>query len=151
MSKSADRLNLYISSLKEKVGLKKIDKALLTSIMEELGPSQYDADASKVACSSKKELSKVKADFLIKRLGLKDDKTLDEAIKEVCQSFGKGNRNKYRAVFHYLLVQKFEKEHLFADAAESKKTQRKSDKKKKSKTPPIINNEEIIRKHALYA
>jgi hypothetical protein len=51
---------------------------------------------------------------LIKKLGLDDSPALDAAIKEVCEQLGSANRNKYRAIFYYLLVKKFGKEAVYA-------------------------------------
>ena len=56
-----------------------------------------------------KELDRLKNNFLIKKLGLADSADLDKAIQDVVNKFGSSNRNKYRAVFYYLLAEKFGK------------------------------------------
>ena len=58
-------------------------------------------------------LDRVKANFLIKKLGLADGPALDAAIKEVCEAMGSANRNKYRALFYAALVKKFGKESVY--------------------------------------
>lgn len=86
---------------------------LLLAVTKSLGPSIYNADSSRVACSDQTELDRVKNNFLIGKLGLEDSPTLDGAIKEVCDHMAAANRNKYRAIFYYLLVSRFNKESVF--------------------------------------
>ena len=93
----------------------KADKALFTKVAKGLGPSLYRADAAKVSSSDKSELERVKKNFLIKKLGLADTPKLDEGISDVVAKFGKGNRNKYRAIFYYLLVKRFRKSGVYKD------------------------------------
>lgn len=80
------------------------DEALLRKVTKGLGPSIYLKDASMVSCSDKKELERVKNNFLIKKHGLTDDGTnLDAEIKKVCDAM-KDSRQKKRGVFYYHLV-----------------------------------------------
>jgi hypothetical protein len=111
MSKFAEAITLYKSEM-DKLGIK-YDEALLTAVTKGLGPSIYKADAAKVSCSDKSELERVKANFLIKKLGLADGPALDAALKEACETMGSANRNKYRAIFCYMLVTKFGKQSLY--------------------------------------
>ena len=55
----------------------------------------------------------VKKNFLIKKLGLKDDEKLDEAMDAVMEKYGKSNRNKNRVTVYYLLTKHFKKESIF--------------------------------------
>ena len=48
--------------------------------------------------------------FLIKKLGLKAGPALMEGINAVIETYGKSERNKYRAVFYYMLTKHFGKE-----------------------------------------
>ena len=112
MSKLAEKCDRYEKELKEKLGLKSVDRKLLEAVAKGLGPSLYKKDAEKVACSDKKELERVRANFLIKKLGCKDTPKLDEAIAETCAAFGK-SRNKFRVMFYYLLVKRFRKSKLY--------------------------------------
>ena len=111
MSKFQDCLDTYDKEFK-KLGIK-YDAAVLKGVAKACGPSIYNADASKVASSDKAELGRVKKNFLIKKLGLKDTPTLDAGIKDVIEQIGKSNRNKYRAMFYYLLTKRFRKSGLF--------------------------------------
>ena len=88
-------------------------KVFLEKVAKSLGPSIYNNDSSKVAASDPKELKTIKAKFLIKKLRLADGPELDEAIKGVIKQLGSANRNKHRAVFYTLLVEKFNKQELF--------------------------------------
>ena len=56
----------------------------------------------------------IKKNFLIKKLGLADSPKLIEAIKAVVETYGKSERNKYRAVVYYMLVKHFGKEGIYA-------------------------------------
>ncbi len=111
MSKFDDALAKYTDEM-NKLGIK-VDADLLKAVTKACGPSIYKADASLVSSSDSEELARVKNNFLIKKLGLKDGPELDEAISGVVDTFGSSNRNKFRAVFYYLLVQKFGKESMF--------------------------------------
>ena len=72
-----------------------------------------ELDAESVSSSSSSEMDTVKKNFLIKKLGLKDDEKLDEALDAVMEKYGKSNRNKYRVVVYYLLTKHFKKESVF--------------------------------------
>lgn len=91
----------------------KYDAKLLTAVAKGCGPSIYSKDASKVASGDKDEMGRVKKNFLIKKLGLKDTPKLDEGIAAVVAILGKSNRNKYRAMFYYLLVKHFRKASVY--------------------------------------
>jgi len=112
MSKRNELIALYAKELKEKAGVT-ADMDLLEKVTIGCGPSIYNKDASTVSCTQESELETVKNNFLIKKLGLKDDAKLDAAIKEVCEQLGSSNRNKYRAIFYYLLTKKFGKENVY--------------------------------------
>ena len=113
MSKFDDAIDLYKSSIAE-AGLAAPDDTLLTAVAKGLGPSIYLVDASKVSCSDSTETDRVKANFLIKKMGLTDGANLDAAIKAVCDQMGSSNRSKYRAVFYYLLVKNLGLESQYA-------------------------------------
>jgi hypothetical protein len=85
----------------DKLGLS-YDEALFEKVAKGLGPALYNTDANKVSCSDESELETVRKNFVEKKLGLKDDD--HTAIKSVCEQMGSSNRNKYRAIFYYLLV-----------------------------------------------
>ena len=49
----------------------------------------------------------------MKKLGLSDGPELMAAIDEAIATYGKSNRNKYRAVVYYMLAKKFGKESVY--------------------------------------
>lgn len=112
MSKRDELIAKYAADLKDKCGVT-ADMDLLTKVTIGCGPSIYNADSSTVSGSDEKELATVKNNFLIKKLGLKDGPELDKAIAAVIEQYGKSNRNKYRAVFYYLLTKHFGKESVY--------------------------------------
>lgn len=114
MSKRDELIEKYAKDLKEKCGVAKPDMELLKKIVIGLGPSVYNADSSTVAASDKAELDRVKQNFLIKKLGLKDTPKLDEGIQAAIDTYGRSNRTKHRAVMYYLLVKSFRKSGVYA-------------------------------------
>lgn len=112
MGKRDDLIAQYADDLKNKCGMD-VDMALLTKVTIGCGPAIYNADASTVAGSQESELETVKANFLIKKLGLADGPELMEAINKAIETYGKSERNKYRAVFYYLLTKHFGKESVY--------------------------------------
>lgn len=111
MGKFDECLDTYRSEFK-KIGVS-YDDDLLTKVAKGCGPSIYNRDASTVAGSDAKELATVKNNFLIGKLGLKDGPELDKAISKVVDTFGSSNRNKYRAMFYYMLTKEFKKESVY--------------------------------------
>ncbi len=112
MNKLEEKIALYKDKLKEIEP--KFDEELLVAVTKSLGPSIYKKDAETVSCSDSGELERVKKNFLIKKLMIDaSDAELDKALKEVCETMGTSNRNKYRAIFYYLLVKKFKKDDRF--------------------------------------
>ena len=111
MSKLDEKMTLYKTEAGN-IGLD-FDADLLDAVTKALGPLIYNEDSSRVSCSDQEELDRVKNNFLIGKLGMQDGPELDAAIKEVCEQMGSSNRNKYRAIFYYLLVKKFNKEAIY--------------------------------------
>ena len=112
MSKREELIAKYAKDLEKKCGMK-VDMKLLTAVTIGCGPSIYNDDACTVSGTDKKELDRVKKNFLIKKLGLKDTPKLDAGIQEVITTYGKSNRNKYRAVVYYMLVKMFKKASVY--------------------------------------
>jgi len=113
MGKRDDLIAQYADDLTNKCGMTP-DMDLLTKVTIGCGPAIYDADASTVASSQPGELETVKNNFLIKKLGLPDGPELDEAIDQVVETYGKSERNKYRAVVYYMLTKHFSKEAVYS-------------------------------------
>lgn len=112
MNKRDELIAKYAADLKEKCGVT-ADMDLLTKVTIGCGPSIYNPDSSAVSGSDEAELTTVKNNFLIKKLGLKDSADLDKGIQTVMEQYGKTNRNKYRAVVYYLLTKHFKKESIY--------------------------------------
>lgn len=112
MGKRDELIAQYADDLKNKCGMEP-DMDLLTKVTIGCGPSIYDADASTVAASQEHELETVKNNFLIKKLGLADGPDLTAGINAAIDTYGKSERNKYRAVFYYMLTKHFGKESVY--------------------------------------
>ena len=113
MSKRDELIAKYAEALRTKCGIEP-DMALLTKVTAGCGPAIYNADSEMVAASDQAEVARVKANFLVKKLGLPDGPALDAGIAAVVDRYGKSERHKYRAVFYYLLVKHFGKEGAYA-------------------------------------
>ncbi|MEM9144599.1 MAG: DUF2853 family protein [Pseudomonadota bacterium] len=112
MSKRDELIKKYADDLKKKCSMDP-DLDLLTKVTIGCGPTIYNDDASTVSSSDPAELERVKKNFLIKKLGLADGPALDEGIAAAVATYGKSNRNKYRAVMYYLLTKHFGKEAVY--------------------------------------
>lgn len=112
MGKRDDLIAKYADDLTNKCKMTP-DMALLTKVTIGCGPAVYDNDASTVSGSDPSELETVKRNFLMKKLGLEDSPKLMEAINATIETYGKSERNKYRAVFYYILVKHFGKEAVY--------------------------------------
>ncbi|NCO62984.1 MAG: DUF2853 family protein [Flavobacteriales bacterium] len=112
MSKRDELIAKYAADLKDKFGVNP-DMDLLTKVTIGCGPSIYNADAATISGSDESELATVKNNFLIKKLGLKDSPDLDKGLNSVLETYGKSNRNKYRAVVYYALTKHFKKESVY--------------------------------------
>lgn len=112
MGKRDELIAQYADDLKNKCGMDP-DMDLLTKVTIGCGPSIYDADASTVAATQEGEIETVKNNFLIKKLGLADGPVLDEAINKAIDTYGRSDRNKYRAVIYYMLTKHFGKESVY--------------------------------------
>lgn len=112
MSKRDDLIAKYAEDLKTKCKINP-DMDLLTKVTIGCGPAIYNADSETVAGSDKTELETVKNNFLVKKLGLADSPALMEAINAVIDTYGRGERNKYRAVIYYMLTKHFGKEAIY--------------------------------------
>ncbi|NQX85708.1 MAG: DUF2853 family protein [Flavobacteriaceae bacterium] len=112
MSKRDELITKYAADLKDKCGVN-ADMDLLTKVTIGCGPAIYNADASTVSGSDESELNTVKNNFLIKKLGLSESDDLDGGINAVMETYGRSNRNKYRAVVYYLLTKHFGKESMY--------------------------------------
>ncbi len=113
MGKRDDLIAKYADDLKNKCGMTP-DMDLLTKVTIGCGPSIYNADASTVAGSQPSELETVKNSFLMKKLGLADEPELMAAIDKAIETYGRSERNKYRAVIYHMLTKHFGKESIYS-------------------------------------
>lgn len=113
MGKRDELIEKYAEDLKSKCGVNP-DMDLLTKVTIGCGPAIYNADSSTVAASQPGELETVKANFLMKKLGLADGPELMEGIEKAIETYGKSERTKYRVVVYYLLTTHFGKESVYA-------------------------------------
>jgi Protein of unknown function (DUF2853) len=85
------------------------EQAVIDKIIKHLGIAMRGTDTQLVACSSKDELTRVREQWCKKKLALAhSDAELDAAIAEICTKM-KGDKNKSRIAFYYLLAEKFGK------------------------------------------
>lgn len=112
MGKRDEWIEKYAEDLRNKCGVEP-DMDLLTKVTIGCGPSIYNADAQTVSAGDTAELNTVKDNFLIKKLGLPDDEHLMGGIQKAIETYGRSERNKYRAVIYYLLVKHFGKEDVY--------------------------------------
>lgn len=112
MGRRDDLIAKYAEDLRSKCGMEP-DMDLLTKVTIGCGPAIYNDDASTVAGSQPSELETVKTNFLIKKLGLSDGPELMEAINSVIETYGRSERNKYRAVVYYMLTKHFGKDAIY--------------------------------------
>jgi len=113
MGKRDELIAKYADDLKNKCKMTP-DMDLLTKVTIGCGPAIYNADSETVAGSDKSELETVKNNFLIKKLGLADSPALMEAIDAVIDTYGRSERNKFRAVIYYMLTKHFGKEPVYS-------------------------------------
>ena len=112
MGKRDDLIARYAEDLRTKCGMEP-DMDLLTKVTIGCGPAIYNADSATVAASQPGELETVKNNFLVRKLGLTDGPELMDAIHAVVETYGKSERNKYRAVVYYMLTKHFGKEAVY--------------------------------------
>ncbi|WP_417718643.1 DUF2853 family protein [Salipiger sp.] len=112
MGKRDELIAKYAEDLRTKCGMEP-DMDLLTKVTIGCGPAIYNADSSTVAATQAGELETVKTNFLMKKLGLADGDNLMDAINSVIETYGKSERNKYRAVVYYMLVKHFGKDSVY--------------------------------------
>lgn len=108
MSKFEEKVTAYSEAL-QKID-KDADMDLLRKVTKALGPSIYNNDSNKVACSDKSELERMNKNFCVKKLGVSEEDGL-AAIREVCSEYTE--RAKHRAVFYYLTAKKLKKEGIY--------------------------------------
>ncbi len=80
------------------------DAAVVEKIVKHLGIALRGKDSSLVSCSDTSELDRVREKWCMKKLGQTDASACDDVIGKVCETM-KGDRNKNRVTFYYLVAQ----------------------------------------------
>lgn len=112
MGKRDELIAKYAEDLRTKCKINP-DMTLLTKVTIGCGPAIYDADAETVAASDPAELERIKTNFLIRKLGLTDSPRLMEGLNAAIDTYGRSERNKYRAVVYYMLTRHFGREKAY--------------------------------------
>jgi hypothetical protein len=84
------------------------DAAVVDKIVKHLGIALRSRDASMVSCSDSSELDRVREKWCMKKLGAADAGAADAVIKKVCETM-KGDRQKQRVTFYYLVAREMGK------------------------------------------
>jgi len=113
MGRRDDLIARYAEDLRTKCKVDP-DMELLKKVTIGCGPTIYDTDAQFVAASDPDELARIRANFLVRKLGLSDGPALAEGIDAAIETYGRSERQKHRAVFYYLLVKHFGRESAYA-------------------------------------
>jgi len=90
-----------------------IDLVLFYKVAGGIVASIKNRDDAYVATSDPKEMEAIKRNFVIKKLGIRDNETSTRVLVEVKNEF-KGIRHKPKALFYYRLITSLNKEKLFA-------------------------------------
>lgn len=109
MSKFDEKMETYKQALAEAV--KSPDNDLLHKVAKGLGPSIYNNDSNKVACSDPEEVARLVTNYAVKKLGASQAEG-EKAAAEVCKEYSV--RAKHRAVFYYMVCKKLGKESHYA-------------------------------------
>ncbi len=83
------------------------DEAVVDKIVKHLGIALRSKDASLVSCSDKSERDRVAEKWCDKKLGITGT-AADEVVETVCQMM-KGDKNKSRVTFYYLVAKELGK------------------------------------------
>ncbi|MBK9254285.1 MAG: DUF2853 family protein [Saprospiraceae bacterium] len=118
-----------------------IDIELFKNIAESLGPSIYLKEASNFDFTEV-ELKRIKDNFLIQKLKLKESKDLDIKFETATQEFINSNFKRERVYFYYLLVKRFNKEKVF----QNQSTEEVSDKNELNRIIGSFKKAEKLRK-----
>ena len=112
MGKRDDLIARYAEDLRNKCGMEP-DMDLLRKVTIGCGPAIYNEDSNTVAGSQTSELKTIEKNFLMKKLGLPEGPELMGGIQKAIETYGRSERNKYRAVVYYLLTKHFGKESVY--------------------------------------
>jgi len=84
------------------------DADIVQKIVKHLGIALRSKDASLVSCSDQSELDRVREKWCMKKLGESDTGAADAVVGKVCETM-KGDRQKQRVTFYYLVAKEMGK------------------------------------------
>ncbi|MBV2143904.1 DUF2853 family protein [Falsochrobactrum sp. TDYN1] len=84
------------------------DEAVVEKIVKHLGIALRNRDSSLVSASDPEELKRVRTNWVAKKLGIADEAKGDEVVAHVAEVM-KGDRNKHRVTFYYLVAKQLGK------------------------------------------
>jgi hypothetical protein len=84
------------------------DADTVAKIVKHLGIALRNRDSSLVSCTDPKELDRVKASWIGKKLGVTDAAKADGAVEKVCKAMSADN-TKSRVTFYYLAAKELGK------------------------------------------
>lgn len=84
------------------------DADIVQKIVKHLGIALRSKDASLVSCSDKSELDRVCEKWCMKKLGETDTASAGAVVAKVCETM-KGDRQKQRVTFYYLVAKEMGK------------------------------------------
>ena len=84
------------------------DADAVEKIVKHLGIALRNRDSSLVSCGDPKELERVKANWITRKLGVTDGKAADAALEKVCQAMA-ADHSKHRVTFYYLVARELGK------------------------------------------
>ena len=84
------------------------DAAAVEKIVKHLGIALRSKDASLVSCSDKSELDRVCEKWCMKKLGETDTGAAEAVVGKICEAM-KGDRQKQRVTFYYLVAKEMGK------------------------------------------
>lgn len=76
---------------------------VVAKIVKHLGIALRNRDSSLVSCTDPKELDRVKANWVAKKLGIADGAKADASIEKTCKAMAADN-TKSRVTFYYLVA-----------------------------------------------
>ena len=84
------------------------DEAVVDKIVKHLGIALRNRDSSLVSATDPEELKRVRTSWVAKKLGIDDEAKGDEVVAHVAEVM-KGDRNKNRVTFYYLVAKQLGK------------------------------------------
>jgi hypothetical protein len=91
----------YLSDVKKYDAAANADA--VAKIVKHLGIALRNRDSALVSCTDAKELDRVKANWVAKKLGVADSGKADGAIEKTCKAMAADN-TKSRVTFYYLVA-----------------------------------------------